>query len=297
MKKSILCIALLLPYIWINSQTTEAEKQLKTQQADSVNGWKKGGLANLSTSQTSLTNWAAGGQSSMAFSGLLSLFANNKKEKGLWENSLDLAYGSMKQGKTDWWKTDDKIDFTSKYGFKTSKNLYLAGLLNFKTQFANGYNYPNDSVKISGFMAPGYLLGAIGIDYSPGEYLTLFFAPLTGKFTFVNDQNLSDAGSFGINPGDNVYSEFGSYIRIFLKKDLMENISFQTKLDLFSNYLHNPQNIDVSWETLISMKVNQLFSATLTTHLVYDDDIIIPDKGGPRVQFKEVLAIGISYKF
>jgi hypothetical protein len=306
MKTSILCLGLFLHFICLNSQTAEAEKQLKTQQADSVNGWKKGGLVNFSTSQTSLTNWAAGGQSSVALSGLLSLYANNKQEKGLWENSLDLAYGSMKQGKQNWWKTDDKIDFTSKYGFKTSKNLYIAGLLNFKTQFADGYNYPNDSVKISSFLAPGYLLGAIGLEFKPNESFSLFFAPFTGKFTLVTDQVLSDAGAFGINPGDNVFSEFGGYVRIFLKRDLMENISFQTKVDLFTNYLHNPQNVDVNWECLISMKVNKFISATLSTDLIYDDDIKIAidknddgiiDQTGPRTQFKEVLAIGLSYKF
>jgi len=100
-------------------QTTEAEKQLLTQKVDTIMGWKKGGVINISTAQTSLTNWAAGGQSSVAIGGLLSLFANNKKDKSLWENYLDIGYGTMKQGKdAGWWKTDDKIDFTSKFGLK-----------------------------------------------------------------------------------------------------------------------------------------------------------------------------------
>ena len=306
MKKSILCLTLLFLFVGSYSQNTEAEKQLKTQNADSVIGWKKGGMINLSTSQTSLTNWAAGGQSSIAFSGLMNLFARYNKDKGLWENFLDLGYGSLKQGKRDWWKTDDRIEFTSKYGYKITKKLYLAGLLNFKTQFANGYNYPNDSVKISGLMSPGYILGAIGIDYRPGEDFTLFFAPITGKLTLVTNQELSDAGAFGVDPGDHTLAELGSYLRIFLKHNLMENITFQTKLDLFSNYLHNPQNIDVNWETLLSLKVNKFFAATLSTNLVYDDDVDIVvdkngdgiiDESGPRVQFKEVLAIGFSYKF
>ena len=86
----------------------------------------------------------------------------------------------------------------------------------------------------------------------------------------------------------------------------MENVVFQTKLDLFSNYLNKPQNIDVSWETLLSMKVNKFISATLSTHLLYDDDIKIAvdtdddgvtDKTGPRIQFKEVLAVGFSLIF
>ncbi|MBN1791701.1 MAG: DUF3078 domain-containing protein [Bacteroidales bacterium] len=307
MKRVIFTAAMILAVLNGVSQTTEAEKQLLTQKEDTLMGWKKGGVININTSQTSLTNWASGGQSSVAIGGLLSLFANNKQEKSLWENYLDIAYGSMKQGKdAGWWKTDDKIDFTSKYGLKAAEKLYYAGLVNFKTQMTNGYNYPDDEVKISGLFAPAYLLGAIGIDYRPGENFTLFFAPVTLKMTFVNDDDLADAGAFGVDPGDHLRSEFGGYLRAFLKKDLMENITFQTKLDLFSNYLDNPECIDVSWESLLSLKVNKFISATLSTHLLYDDDVDIAidsnddgtaDEFGPRIQFKEVLAIGFSMKF
>jgi hypothetical protein len=306
MKKTVLFLSLLMPFIWLNSQTTEAEKQLKAQAADSLNGWKKGGMINLNLAQTSLTNWAAGGQSSIAVNGLINLYARYKKDNGLWENFLDLGYGSLKQGKKNWWKTDDRIDFTSKYGYKTSRNFYLAALVNFRSQFANGYNYPNDSVKISGFMSPGYFLGAVGIEYRPGGNFDLFFAPLTGKLTLVTDQALADAGAFGVTPGDNLYSEFGGYMRLFLKKDLMENISIQTKLDLFTNYLHNPQNVDVNWECLIALKVNKFISATISTDMIYDDDIKIAvdknddgivEKTKPMLQFKEVLAVGFAYKF
>jgi hypothetical protein len=306
MKKTILCIAFFSPFILGISQVTDAEKQLKTQQADSVYGWKKGGLINLGISQTSLTNWAAGGQSSFSGNGLLNLFAHLKKEKGLWENYLDIGYGMMKQGKDDLQKTDDKIEFTSKYGRNITEKWYLAGLFNFKTQFADGYNYPNDSVKISDLLSPGYFLGAIGADYRPGENFTVFIAPITGRFTVVTDQELSDAGEFGVDPGENVYSEFGGYIRMYLKHDIMKNITFQTKLDLFTNYLNNPQNIDVNWDVLLSMKVNEFISATLSTNLIYDDDIKISfdnnddgiiDEKGPRVQFKEILAVGFSFKF
>jgi len=306
MKKWILtAVMLIAACIICYTQVTDAEKQLKKLTADTVMGWTKGGVININTSQTSLTNWAAGGQSSMSVNGLLSLFAHNKKEKSLWENYLDLGYGTLKQKGSDWWKTDDRIDFTSKYGLKASEKLYYAGLLNFKTQMTDGFNYPNDSVKISGFMTPGYLLTAIGIDYLPNPDFTLFFAPITSKLTFVMDDDLADAGAFGVDPGENIKSEFGGYLRAFFKKDLMENISIQTKLDLFTNYLENFGNIDVSWETLLAMKVNKFISATLSTHLLYDQDITIlkeNDAGSleeynSKVQFKEVLAIGLSMKF
>src|SRR4030042_5907505 len=148
MKSVILTIVMTIVIMNCYSQTTEAEKQLQTQKTDTLMGWKKGGIININTSQVSLTNWAAGGQSSIAIGGLLSLFANNKHEKSLWENFLDLGYGTMKQGKNvDWRKTDDKIDFTSKFGLNATEKLYYAALVNFKTQMTNGYNYPNDSVK------------------------------------------------------------------------------------------------------------------------------------------------------
>lgn len=299
------------------SQVTEKEDNLKKQSVDSVDGWKKGGTITINMSQVSLTNWSAGGQNSISTNGILSLFAHLKKGKSMWENYLDIGYGTIKQGKdAPWWKTDDKIDFTSKYGQKAFSNWYYAGLLNFKTQMTAGYNYPDDSTKISDLLAPGYLLGAIGMDFKPSDNFTLFIAPLTAKVTIVNDQTLADAGAFGVEPavytdygevltpGENIRNEFGGYLRMFYKRDIMENVSFQTKLDLFSNYMENPQNIDVSWEVLISMKVNKYISATLATHLLYDDDIDIEwtDKNdllhvGPTTQFKEVLGVGFSYKF
>ncbi len=308
MKRKLLTCLLLITFAGLHAQVTEAEKLLKAQKEDSLLGWKRGGVININTAQTSLTNWAAGGQSSVAINGLLSLYAHNKQEKSLWENYLDLAYGTLKQKDQDWWKTDDRIDFTSKYGLKASDKLYYAALLNFKTQLTDGFNYPNDSVVISRFMAPGYLLAAIGIDYKPSENFTIFFAPLTSKLTFVSDDVLSDAGAFGVDPGDHIKSEVGGYLRAFMKMNLMENIGLQTKLDLFSNYLKDFGNIDVSWETLLSMKVNKFISATVSTHLIYDDDIGIADEdktdinGDPRVyfskvQFKEVLAIGFSLQF
>lgn len=320
MKKIILLPALIS--LIINSaftQIIEGEEQLRTQTADSIEGWKKGGIVTLNISQTSLTNWAAGGQNAFSANGLISLFANYKKDKSLWSNSLDIGYGILKQGKDeDFIKTDDKIDLLSKYGRKAAKGWYYAALFNFKTQLTAGYNYPNDSVKISTLFAPAYILGSLGMDYKPSDVFSAYISPLTSKITIVTDQDLANQGAFGVTPaeyddlnaliseGEKVRFELGGYLRLEYRKEIMENITLLTKLDLFSNYLDNPQNIDVGWETLITMKVNQYISASLSTHLIYDDDIDISvdtnddgitDEIGPRTQFKEVLGIGFSYKF
>jgi hypothetical protein len=295
-------------------QVTEAEKALRTLNADTIQGWKKGGVFAVTLAQTSLTNWAAGGQNSVAINGLFSGFVNYKTGNSVWDNSLDIGYGLLKQGKNEEFrKTDDKIDFLSKYGQKAFKNVYYSGLVNFKTQMTPGYNYPSKKT-ISDLFSPAYLLVALGLDYKPNASFSAFVAPLTAKFTFVTNDSLSKEGAFGVTPGKAFKSEIGGYIRVIytkndFKAEFMKNISFTTKIDLFSNYADKPQNIDVSWETLLAMKVNKYISVNFNTHLIYDDNILIPidrDKNGlfesdeipgKRAQFKEILGVGLSYKF
>jgi hypothetical protein len=297
-----------------SGQVTEAEKNLRTQSKDTLLGWKTGGVLNINLAQTSLTNWAAGGQNSLSVNGLFSGFASYKMGKSVWDNSLDLGYGLLKQGSEDLRKTDDKIDFLSKYGREAFKSFYYAALLNFKTQFSPGYNYPDVTKKISDFMSPGYLLLALGLDYKPNTYFSAFLAPLTAKFTFVNDKALSDLGAFGVDPGSKSRGEIGGYFRAIysrndFKGEFLKNISFTTKIDLFSNYTDKPQNVDVNWEILLAMKVNKYLSVNFNTQLIYDDNIQIPvDKNNngtlepgesirSMVQFKEILGVGLSYKF
>jgi hypothetical protein len=301
MKKRIIVIIAVLIHTSIIAQITDTEKKLRTQESDTLDGWKKGGIITVNLNQTSLTNWAAGGQNSISTNGILNLFANNKKGNGLWENALDIGYGVINQGKEKQWKkTDDKIEISSKYGQRAYKKWYYALLLSFKTQMTPGYNYPNDSVIISNFFAPAYLVTALGMDYKPNDKFSVFIAPVTSRLIFVNDDSLSAAGAFGVEKGKKIKFEFGGYLRIAYKQNIMENVTLQTKLDLFSNYLEDPQNADVNWEVLLSMKVNKFISATLCTTLIYDDNTMIQvdeTHSGPRTQFKEVLGVGFSYKF
>ncbi len=299
----------------VSGQVTDAESKLRALNTDTTMGWKKGGVFAVNLAQTSLTNWSAGGQNSFAINGIFSAFANLKKDKSVWDNSLDLGYGFLKQGKDSHpMKTDDKIDFMSKYGREAFKNFYYAALLNFKTQMRPGYKYPDTENKISDLFAPAYLLFALGLDYKPNPNFSAFLAPVTAKFTFVTDEHLSAAGAFGVTPGENLKSELGGYIRaIYTKNDFsgefLKNVAFTTKIDLFSNYRDNPQNIDVSWETLIALKVNKYITVNFNTHLLYDDNIKIPfdknDNGtietdeavASKIQFKEILGVGFSYNF
>jgi hypothetical protein len=285
-----------------NANAEKAAKELKavSKTAEGEDGWSKGGDFSVNFSQVALSNWAGGGQNSMSISGMLNLFANLKKNKNTWDNSLKLGYGMMKQGEAGFFKTDDKIDFSSKYGRQAFGKWYYSGLMNFRTQFDYGYTSPTDLTVISKLLAPGYLIAAAGMDYKPNKYFTMFVSPLTSKTTFVMDKGLSDAGAYGVDLGQRVRYEIGGYLKFGFKKDIVKNVNLESTLDLFSNYLNNPENIDVNWQVLIAMKVNKYLTTSIAMNLLYDDDIhtqINPTTVGPRVQFKEVLSIGLGVKF
>ncbi|GAB4451993.1 MAG: DUF3078 domain-containing protein [Bacteroidales bacterium] len=299
-------------------QVVEKEKDLRKISIDStLIGWKKGGMFNFTFSQVSLKHWAAGGENSVSANMLFNLFAKYNKKRLSFENYLDFGYGLLKQSSAKSRKTDDKIDFSSKVGYLIRNTSFFAALFNFKTQSMPGYNYPNDSVKISNFMSPAYILFATGFDFKKKDIFSCFFAPATGKLTYVSDPTLANSGAFGVDAavldtagniikkGKHSRIEFGGYLKAVLNVKLFENVTLNSKLELFSNYFKKPQNIDVYWENLIGMKINKFLAVSINTVLIYDDDIMITIKDkagnitgqGPRTQFKEVVGLGFSYKF
>ena len=297
---TLLFVILTFP-IYSFSQVTEAEKHIKTVETDTIAGWKTGIVTGINLAQTALVNWSAGGESSVAFNGMVSVFANYKDTTSEWINTLDIGYGMLQQGANGKFiKTDDRFDLLSKYGVKAFSNFNYAVLVNFKTQFAPGYNYPNDSVKISNLFAPAYLLAAIGLNYVPSSYFNAFLAPFTGKMTIVNDNALSASGAYGVTPGKKLKGEFGGYARIVytrsdFKSEILKNVAFTSKLDLFSNYLKDPQNIVFNWENQLAMKVNKYISVNINTHLMYDANIKVNGEKA-KLQFKEILGVGIFLK-
>jgi hypothetical protein len=294
---------------------------LFAQEAAQDTTWKKGGLIGIGMNQVSLSNWAAGGFSSISANANINLFANRDKGNSTWENNLLLGYGLLKQGEGDVEKTDDRIDFTSKYGVPAwNDDWSYAGLANFRTQFTDGESAPDadgNRTVISRLMAPGYLLASAGLNYKPDDNFSFYFSPLTAKFTFVTDDLLSAQGAFGVGAGvlgvdaegnitvlesgETSRSEFGGYVNAAYNKTIMENVTFITRIDLFSNY-ENPTLIDVNWDALITMKINDYITTSLGATVLYDHDIQIAEesangeiKVGPRTQFRNIFGIGFAY--
>jgi hypothetical protein len=270
--------------------------------------WKFSGTTSLNLSQLSLTNWAAGGDNSLSGNALINLSAIYATEKTNWENKLTLGFGLIKQGGDPIRKSDDQIDLASKLGLKASEKWFYTGLLGFKTQFAPGYDNPGevDRLKISDFMSPGYLSFSLGMDYKPSDVFSLFLSPVSTKFTFVLDEDLSAAGSFGLDPGQTARAELGAYIKMAFKKEILKNVTLDTKIDFFSNYLDHPQYVDINWDMLLTFTINKYLSASLMTQLIYDYDIKfgedttgdgIDDTFEAKVQLKELFGLGLTYSF
>ncbi len=282
-------------------------------QNDTIKNWKITGNASLNVNQNYYSNWAAGGESNFGVIGKYTMNADYTKQKNSWHNWLDLGLGYSIIGKADPTKTDDKIEFISTYRRQLSKKIFFTVLGSFKSQFANGYDYAVDSsTRISHFMAPAYIDFGPGIQWKPAKFFSLNFSPVNARWIIVNDQRLADNGSFGLTPAvvdsaGNIIShakksrsQFGARLLLTLKYDIAKNVNLATKLDLFSDYLHNPQNIVVDWQVLIGMKVNDWLNVSISTQLLYDNDVMITDKNGnigPRVQFKQLLMVGMGYKF
>lgn len=182
-------------------------------------------------------------------------------------------------------------------------NWYASALLDFKSQFAEGLD-ASDSV-ISKFMAPGYLVVATGIDYKIGEVFSASLSPVAGKFTFVNDDALSAAGAYGVDPGSKSRAELGAFFRMRYVNEIIKNVNYETRLELFTNY-EDFGTVDVNWENILMMKVNRFLSASLITQLLYDKDVKtgidndddgVIDEETAKVQFKTVFGAGLTYTF
>lgn len=287
-------------------------------QADSLiepSPWKFGGNFSVTFNRIALTNWVAGGENIISGSSALMATANYQLKGNRWENTMLLGFGLSQQGKDGVVrKNEDKIDLSSQYGRKATKHWFYSAFVGFKTQFYEGKKTPEDTVIASDFMAPAYLLASLGMDYKPTGNLNILVSPLTGRLTVVNNQDLADRGSYGVDPavyegnvlvtpGAKSRMELGGFIKIlYQRKFFKEKLDFRTKLELFSNYYDNPQNVDVNWDLALHLKLGNYITARVNTLLIYDDDIRMPTseidgRMSPQIQFKEVYGIGFSYSF
>jgi hypothetical protein len=277
--------------------------------------WKLRSEASFILNQASLTNWVKGGESSISTASDITGYAdyNNKQLKMLSNNFIRLKYGLVGSRQNGIRKNLDLLETNSKLNHKAFGKFDFSATMLFKTQIARGYIYPgNVKTLVSKFLNPAILTIGLGLDYKPNKTTSLNFAPLSYKATFVGDTAHIDQTKYGIPHNRRSLHEPGVSFMVTNEYKPYKNITIINRLQLFTNYIHNPQNIDVDWELIATAKVNWFTDVRFNTHLIFDDDtrtllfdrhdkpVLGADgkqKKTARIQFKELLGFTFVFRF
>lgn len=267
--------------------TSEAAKKAQ----DTLNiGWKKGGNFTFLFNQSAFNNeWAAGGTSQMAGNINANYDFNYKTENLIWDNKIIVAYGLTKEKDADATKTDDRLEFTSLLGKKAKGNWFYSAFFNFKTQMDSGFD--KTGVKTSHFFSPAYFQLGPGMLWKKHENFKVNIAPLTSRLIVVHGHFTEFGDAYGVEKGKTSRYELGAALNAYYKVNLMSNISMENILNLYSNYLDKPQNVDIDYQMNLVMKVNKYISTNLSFQAIYDDNTI------GAFQIREVFGLGFNATF
>jgi hypothetical protein len=309
MKKIILLVCLLPITALLRAQSAEKDLIKKTEDAaktidDTIkNGWKSKGKVTFLFNQANFNNWITGGENSFSGNLALDYKIDYKKDDYTWENRILASYGLLQTQNSNFEKkTDDQLEINSIVAKRAKGYWYYSFLANFRTQFTKGYLYTKDAngaeirEENTNFMSPGYLLFGPGMYWKKNDNFKLNFAPLTSKFTFVDNRYTSIPGYvngsyFGVDASKSMLYQLGFNATAYYKFKIMENVTAENLLNLYSNYLKDPQNIDINYSLIVLMKINKVLSANFNFQAIYDDDAFA------GFQTKEVFGVGLNYNF
>jgi hypothetical protein len=297
MKQTLLIVAFVSFCLVGYSQTTPP--------TDTAKHWTIHGTNTLLINQSSFSNWSAGGVNSVAANLVLDYDFNYKNGKWSWDNKAIAGYGISKTNGTGWRKNDDRLILNSLLGYQAAKYWLYTFYANFQTQFTKGYAYDDTKGRtlLSAPFAPAYLTFGPGFAYKKSDNFRVNISPAAARITIVQNDSLSSIGSFGVTPGNKSLFEFGASLDAYYKVDLMQNISFENILKLYSNYLKKPGDIYMDYTANLFMKVNKLVTVNAGVELINDPKAQIPvTRNGVSeyhalLQTKQIFGAGLTYKF
>lgn len=294
MKKGFFVLSFFLLVNNFFAQTSEKEFLKKTEEIiskidqDKPNGWYKKGMFTFLANQATFNNWLAGGQSNISGSLGLNYEFNYKGDSWTWDNKLIAAYGLTKIKYQEMQKSDDRLQFSSLLGKKAGGEWFYSAFMNFKTQFDSGFE---SGIKTSHFFSPAYFQFGPGMLWKKSENLKINIAPTTSKVIIVDSRFTENGSSFGVLQGHSSRYEFGAAVNAYYKFKLMDNVTVENILNLYSDYSENPENIDIDYTLNIAMKVNKYLSTNLALQTIYDDNAFT------GLQVRQVIGLGVNYGF
>lgn len=270
------------------------------------NGWTSEGTIQLLFNQSAFNHeWTGGGTSSIAGNLNLNYEENYRYDNFSWTNRIHANYGLTKV-KTDEFarKTSDRFELNSVAGLQMkNSNWYYSYFLNFRTQFDKGYNFSKDPetgetlrTEYTHFLSPAYLQTGPGFMWKRNENFVVNIAPATARFIFVDDKFTTTPGYvngqyFGVDEGKSSRFEFGASLNAYLQFEVMSDVVMENSINLYSNYLDQPGNVDIDYLMNLEMGINKYLSANLLFQAIYDDNAVA------AFQIREVFGLGINYNF
>ena len=299
---------LLFGMLFLGTATLFAQEAEEAEEVDE-NGWHKEGAISLMFNQAAFNNSCTGVGTTNYDTNLKFNYDFNYRYNNLTvDNRIVSDYGLTKnRGEEYKRKTNDRIELNSIVGTKVSDtNWYYSFFLNFKTQFADGYDYKKENdvlirTRKTDFFSPAYLQFGPGMLWKKSDNFKINISPFAARITFVNKDftrvendpdaiaAFNDKKYFGVEANETTNFELGASVSGYAKFDLVKNVNVENILALYSDYLEKPQNINIDYTLNINMKINDYMSAGLTFQAVYDENAV------SAIQIRETIGIGFNY--
>lgn len=293
----------ILPLFFLFSFFSFSQKQdlqkISTRKMKSLDstGWEKAGFFIFNLNQAALSDWSTGGERFLiGVNSIVNYAFHHQKGKYSKDTYVDIELGAVEASSfKKFRKTTDRFDVTMELDHTTSnKNLYYGLLFNLNTQLLGGHNYAiTGHNKISSFLSPGKIFLAPGIDLKkqkPNSYFSFFISLITAKWVTKIDDDFYNQKKFGVDSAQKVNTEFGAYITSHYNVKISKTTKYIGRLDLYSNYLHKPENVDVLFNNLLMINISNLFAANILLDIIYDNDI------KRRTQIQEIFGLGLKLK-
>lgn len=290
-RSTLLAVAFALPLFSFAQVATDARlAEIKKMTKEDSLGWNRGAGIGLDLAGMGLLNPRPGsGTARLGLGGIGTLYFNFKGEKTYWNNSGSIQLSAQRLGRTTgaqpagFQKNLDVLQFNSRYGLKLNADKwFIAADATARTQllktYASNFLQAVDSTDrvVSKFFAPLQLTFSPGIDFKPNANLSFFFSPAAVQYILVSDDAIAETNIFGNDKGKNYFLGLGAEFKAgYSQKFLNDKISITSNLRLFSNYLKEPQNIDVLWGTNLSLQLFKGLSLDLVAEYLYDHDVLV----------------------
>ena len=332
------------PEARINVERQNRTRLLEVQTANVRRSlWRYRTNGTITFNQTGLTNWQSGENTLTTALDVTSLATYNNRERGLSSNnSIRLRVGATASGENPLKKDNrdnqlrkntDILEVMSNLDHRAFGRFDFSANAHFRTQLLKGYTYPrnprpDDPVRnlVSSLLNPANLTVGLGLSYKPNAQTTVNFSPLAYNLTFMTDTTKYAQKDHGIppdkkalhRPGVNfVFQNTWRATPTVPLLNRLQTFTMTNRLQLFTNYIDKPQNVDIDWELTIATRLSWNTELRVNTHLIFKDDVKTPvfdkdknpvmvidpntgrevQKRAAQIQFRRVIGLTLAFVF